>query len=190
MTIPRHSAPGASAGFAYQFERALHWLAQNPAGSRIGVETDDDVAVRSGGALVLEQDKHSIREAAEPFGDRSKDLWNTLAIWIEAIEAHRAGVDSTMFLMVTNKTLPACLAKQIAAAKSAEEVVACATALENAGENPPEHIAKFVERVLRSESRTVLSQLVPRIELIDGSQASAGPAYGVTGRPMGARLDS
>lgn len=174
MSPSRHSAPGASAGIDFQFERALHWLAQNPAGSRIGVETDDDVAIRSGETVILEQDKHSIREAAETFGDRSKDLWNTLAIWIGAIEAHRVAADSTIFLMVTNKTLTKCVAKQISAAKSAQQAEECVTALEKAGENPPEHIAKFVERVLRSESRSVLVKLVTRIELIDGSQASAG----------------
>ena len=174
MSSPRHSAPGPNAGFSYQFERALHWLAQNPSGSRIGVETDDDVAVRGEGVVVLEQDKHSIREAAEPFGDRSKDLWNTLAIWIEAVEARRVAVDATIFLMVTNKTLPECVAKQIAATKLEDQVAECITALERAAENPPDHIAKVIERVMRADSRTVLAQLLPRVELIDGAQASAG----------------
>lgn len=123
---------------------------------------------------MLEQDKHSIREAAEPFGDRSKDLWNTLAIWIEAVEARRVAVDATIFLMVTNKTLPECVAKQIAATKSEDQVAECITALERAAENPPDHIAKVIERVMRADSRTVLAQLLPRVELIDGAQASAG----------------
>src|SRR3990172_3569811 len=106
MTLTSHSAPGANAGFSYQFERALYWLAQGPAGSVVGVETDDDVAVRGAAASqLLEQDKHSIREDAEPFGDRSKDLWNTLAIWIEALDTKEVA-DTTRFLMVTNKVLP------------------------------------------------------------------------------------
>jgi hypothetical protein len=87
MTLNQHSAPGSNAGFSYQFERALFWLAQSPAGFVIGVETDDDVAVRgTDGSQLLEQDKHSIRDNVKPFGDRSKDLWNTLAIWIEALD--------------------------------------------------------------------------------------------------------
>ncbi len=175
MLTPRHSAPGANAGFSYQFERALHWLAQNPAGARVGIETDDDVAVRGGAVTLLEQDKHSIRAAAEPFGNRSKDLWNTLAIWIDAIETGQVAEATTIFLMVTNKLLPDCIAKQIAAATSAVEVAECIKALEQAGENPPEHIAVIVKRVLRQESRPMLSRLLPRVELIDGSQASAGP---------------
>ena len=79
MTLSDHSAPGANAGFSYQFERALYWLARRPAGSRVGIQTDDDVAVRGPDvSRVLEQDKHSIREYGDPFGNRSKDLWNTL----------------------------------------------------------------------------------------------------------------
>ena len=79
MTLSRHSAPGTNAAFSYQFERALYWLTQSPAGSVIGVETDDDVAVHGENASrLLEQDKHSIRGGVDPFGDRSKDLWNHL----------------------------------------------------------------------------------------------------------------
>ena len=118
MSLTRHSAPGAVAGFDYQFERALYWLAQSPAGAVIGIETDDDVAVRTANAQLLEQDKHSIRDGAEPFGDRSKDLWNTLSIWLDAIENRQVTVESAHFLMVTNKVLPACVAKQIDKATS------------------------------------------------------------------------
>lgn len=109
MPLTDHSAPGANAGFSYQFERALHWLAQSPAGFVIGVETDDDVAVRgTDGSHVLEQDKHSIREESEPFGNRSKDLWNTLAIWIDALDAGQVTTHGAVFLLVTNKVLPEC----------------------------------------------------------------------------------
>lgn len=79
MSLKHHSAPGSIAGFTYQFERALFWLAQSPSGFTIGVETEDDVAIAGAdGSQLLEQDKHSIRDTAKPFGDRSKDLWNTL----------------------------------------------------------------------------------------------------------------
>ena len=87
MSLSDHSAPGSNAGFSFQFERALDWLAISSAGSLVGVETDDDIAVRGAdGTQILEQDKHSIQKDAEPFGDRSKDLWNTLRIWIAALE--------------------------------------------------------------------------------------------------------
>lgn len=175
MTLTSHSAPGANAGFSYQFERALYWLAQSPAGSVVGVETDDDVAVRGADASqLLEQDKHSIREDAEPFGDRSKDLWNTLAIWIEALDTKEVA-DTTRFLMVTNKVLPECIAQQIGRAESEEEITACVAALEVAAKTPPQHIASLIKRVLHHDSRTSLRRLILQCELVDASQATAGP---------------
>ena len=175
MIPNRHSASGSNAGFDYQFERALYWLAKSPAGFIIGVETDDDVAVRSvDGSQILEQDKHSIRDEAKPFGDRSKDLWNTFAIWIEALDAQQVMVNTTVFLMVTNKVLPECIAQQIHRAESEAEITACIAALEVAAQPPPQKIAVLVERVLRPASRTTLRSLIAKCELADGSQASAG----------------
>jgi len=175
MSLTRHSAPGAVAGFDYQFERALYWLAQSPAGAVIGIETDDDVAVRTANAQLLEQDKHSIRDGAEPFGDRSKDLWNTLSVWLDAIENRQVTVESAHFLMVTNKVLPACVAKQIDKATSKPHVAACIKALEKACKTPPAHISVLVARVLRPASRDTLRALIAKVNLVDGSNASSAP---------------
>lgn len=175
MTLSHHSAPGISAAFNYQFERALYWLAQSPSGSVIGIETDDDVAVRGAdGAQLLEQDKHSICDDAKPFGDRSKGLWNTLSIWIEALDGMEVEADATRFLMVTNKVLPECIAKQIGRAKSEAQVKACIKAMEAAVPNPPQDIAHLVQRVLRFNSRISLRKLILKCELADASQATGG----------------
>src|ERR1039457_4618928 len=99
MSETSHSAAGPAAGFDYQFERALYWLAQSPASAVIGIETDDDVAVRRVDGSLREQDKHSDRDGAKPFGDRSKDLWNTLWIWLDAIEKKQVVIETTRFLM-------------------------------------------------------------------------------------------
>ena len=108
------------------------------AGCLVGVETDDDVAVRGADATqIFEQDKHSIQKGAEPFGDRSKDLWNTLAIWIEALDAAEVVAGTTLFMMVTNKALPECVTQKIGRAKSEEEIDACIAALETAAISPP-----------------------------------------------------
>jgi hypothetical protein len=170
-----HSAPGPSAGYGYQIERALYWLARTPAGAAVGIETDDDVAIRNGTTSLLEQDKHSIADGAEPFGDRSKDLWNTLNIWLDAIEESRIEAETTRFLMVTNKELPEGLAKAISAATSAEAAGECITGLERAAEDPPEKIAMLVGRVLRSESRDTLIKIIQNTELVDARSGAAGP---------------
>ena len=175
MTLSRHSAPGTNAAFSYQFERAMYWLAQSPAGCVIGVETDDDVAVRGADASqLLEQDKHSICDDAEPFADRSKDLWNTLAIWLDALDTKEVAANTTRFLMVTNKVLPKCIAQEIGRAESEVQITACIAALESAAKTPPQHIAPLIQRVLRPDSRASLRGLISRCELTDASQATAG----------------
>jgi hypothetical protein len=174
MTLQQHSAPGSNAAFIYQFERALLWLAQSPAGFLVGIETDDDVAVcGEEGSRVLEQDKHSTRENTRPFGDRSKDLWNTLAIWVDALNSGEVLAETTRFLMVTNKTLPECIIRSISRAESEAQIEACIEDLEAAVIEPPEGIATLVDRVLQRESRASLRRLIERCELID---ASAGIA--------------
>ena len=146
MTLSQHSAPGVNAAFSYQFERALYWLAKSPAGSVIGLETDDDVAVRSTDASrLLEQDKHSVRDDAKPSGDRSARICGTpLAIWIEALDTKEVPIDSTIFLMVTNKVLPECIAQQNRPSLTSEAqiIAACvAAAGKRLPKEPPKKIA-------------------------------------------------
>ncbi len=176
MSLKHHSTPGSNAGFIYQFERALFWLAQSPSGFIIGVETDDDVA-RSGadGSQLLEQDKHSIRATAKPFGDRSKDLWNTLATWVEALDSGEVTSEGTRFLMVTNKVLKDCIARKINFAESEEQITDCIEHLEAAAIKPPKKIDTLMERVLQADSRISLKNLIKQCELVDGSNDSAGP---------------
>ena len=177
MPSNTHSAAGPSAGYVFQFDRAVYWLSKSPAGSIIGIETDDDVAViESDGSLRLEQDKHSIQDKAEPFGDRSKDLWNTLAIWLDAIESDQVQVASAAFYMVTNKSLRECIAKRIGDASSEAEIAASISALEQAGSDPPQAISGLSIRVLRAESRAMLGSLIAKIRLCDGSDGTAGAA--------------
>jgi hypothetical protein len=176
MDSNRHAAAGPAAGFAYQFERALDWLAQKETGASIGIETADDVEVRNSDTTsVLEQDKHSIRQEAQPFSDRSKGLWNTLGIWIEAIDSRERSIDLTSFLMATNNPVPECIARRIARAKSKGEIDACIAELHIAGADPPKHIAKIVERVLSPRSASTLQAVIPRIDLADASDGTATP---------------
>jgi len=176
MTLTQHSAPGSNAGFDYQFERALYWLSKSPAGFTIGIETSDDVSIQSTqGTLLLEQDKHSIQQDGEPFGDRSKGLWNTLATWIEALDTKEVP-ETTRFLMVTNKTLPECIAHQIGRAKSESEVADCVAALKKASQKPPKRVSQHMKRVMRSESKATLQRLISQCDLADASTSAAGQA--------------
>ncbi len=119
MALDRHTAAGPAAGFAYQFERALNWLSQQNAGASIGIETADDIEVRDSDATsVLEQDKFSVRREYPAVQRSIQGLWNTLAIWVEAIDSGELSIDSTSFLMVTNNTVPDSIARRMACAKS------------------------------------------------------------------------
>jgi len=176
MTLDKHSAPGPAAGYTFQFERAVYWLAKSPSGFCIGIETADDVAIKGDdGSLLLEQDKHSIQENAEPYGDRSKDLWNTLATWLEALDSGELNPKKSRFMMVTNKTLPECIAKKISRASSAEEVLACISDLNKAAIDPPGGIKKFVTIVLNPKSAANLQALITNCEVLDESEGSSGP---------------
>lgn len=176
MTLTQHSAPGPNAGFDYQFERALYWFSKSPAGFTIGIETSDDVSIQgTQGTLLLEQDKHSIQQDGEPFGDRSKGLWNTLATWIEALDAEEVP-ETTRFLMVTNKALPECIAQQIGRAQSESEVAACVAALQKASQKPPKHVTQLMKRVMRSDSNANLRRLISQCDLADASTSAGGQA--------------
>ncbi|MDE3180573.1 MAG: hypothetical protein KGM47_13050 [Acidobacteriota bacterium] len=140
----------------------------------IGIETDDDVAVLGARGSLREQDKHSDRDSAKPFGDRSKDLWNTLAIWLDAIEKGHVKIETTRFLMVTNKTLSDCIFKHIGRAETQDEISACIAALEKVRESPPDHISNLVNRVMRAESREALRALLVKTDSVDASDATGG----------------
>ncbi len=175
MTLGQHVVPGTAAGFIYQFERALYWLAQSPKGFVVGIETDDDVAIQgSDGTSVLEQNKHSIQKGAKPFSDRSLDLWKTLSIWIQALVDGQVPPDKIRFLMVTNKSLTDNLAKRIGNAITPKEIDTCIAELENIGKSPSETIKAHVKTVLNPTSRNFLKVLIKKCELYDASNSAAG----------------
>ncbi len=175
MALRQHVVPGTAAGLIYQFERALYWLANSSKGFVVGIETDDDVAIQGPeGLQVLEQSKHSIQEKAKPFSDRSLGLWNTLSIWLQALVDGEITSAKSRFLMVTNKTLPDCLAKRIANAKSSEAIDACVAELTKIGDSPSESIAQHVIIVLNPQYGSLLRTLIANIELSDESEQSAG----------------
>ena len=167
MSLKKHTAPGQAAAFPYQFERMMYWLAKSPSGYIVGIETEDDISVKgSNGSLILEQDKHSIQSDAKPFSDRSIDLWKTLSIWIEALDNEEVDAYTTTFFMVTNKLIPDCIANQIGLAKTDEQVNTCVKRLESIAKEPPKHVAAFMDRVLKNESRINLNRIIKKCQVV------------------------
>lgn len=176
--LSEHTASASAAGFGYQFQRALHWLARSPAGYRVGIETDDDVSVRTASDLphALEQDKHSSSGQSNPFADRSIGLWKTLSIWVSAVSDGEVVAKEAIFLLATNGSVSPGLVTKIAAADDDESTNACIDALGLVGADPSETIRPYAEIVLASGRRAALAQVIRRCKLIDAQDASAGNA--------------
>jgi len=173
-TLSKHSAAGQAAGYLYEPERALYWLARSPGGSTVAVEAEDDVAVHlANGGSVLEQDKHSIDPNRIPFGDTSKDLWNTLAIWLGAIKAKDVAPALTEFYLTTNKVLPDCIVRRLRA--GVDSIPKCIQDLRGIGKAPPAGLRDLVTSVLKFTDAE-LKLLLSRVRICDGTDSSSGLA--------------
>lgn len=163
-----HSATGQLAGYLFQPDRALVLLCSCKNKEAVSIELVDDVAAvnEKGEVIYREQDKSSIQENGEPFKNRSKDLWNTLKIWIDDIKNGTLKIESTKLVCVTNKKLDKDLIiKKIAAAKTEEEISAAILLLKTAAAKPPAVIKEISAAVIAEEE--ILKQLIAKIELIE-----------------------
>jgi hypothetical protein len=183
MSLATHTAAGQAAGYLFQPERALYWLAECSAGSSVGIETEDDVVVRlQGGEAIHEQGKHTVQTGHSPFGDRSKDLWNTLAIWLNGISDGEIVPVRTTFYLTTNAVLSDCIVKRLASPdRKLDTIIA---ELKAAGENPSNAISKHVNEVLANTDNG-LRALLSRIKISDGSHATSGQSLRLEFDAMG-----
>lgn len=169
----RHNAPGQMGGYLFQPERALYWLAKSGRGGKVGIEVGDDIVFLSkNGNKIYEQDKHSI-SAGNPFRDKGKNLWNTLNIWLKSVKTDEVELKKTRFLLVTNKVVPDCLARDIGKAKDKCEVKKCIDKLRKIGKEPSNDIAKICNEVL-SYGDDDLGNIIERISLCDGNDKTYG----------------
>lgn len=164
-----HSAAGQMAGYLFQPERALYHLATISRGSVVGIETLDDIAVvSSDGSMKLEQAKHYVSEK-EPLADRSKELWNSLKIWLDGIQREEIDSEKTEFFLVTNKTITKGIVSDLMSLGNDETSRTNLVAkLRVAGKEPPESLREIFSSVL-SHTDDELKQLVGRIRIIDGN---------------------
>jgi hypothetical protein len=165
------AAPGSAAGYLFQLERALAWLARSGSQDRVGIETTEDVVHESaGGVSTFEQDKHSLDPEHVPFGDYSIDLWKTLSNWCTAFEQELLCNNFELHL-VTNQAVAEGLAREISRASTPDEVEAV-IAVVREFETESERLLRYVANVRSSEM--IFSRLVPHIKLFDSSDDTAG----------------
>ncbi|RVU29546.1 ABC-three component system protein [Neptunomonas marina] len=81
-----HSAEAAALGFWYQALYALLTLVeQTTDDAAIGIEKLDDIELQADGKQLLYQLKHSISTAPPPITIKSKSLWKTIKVWVDAL---------------------------------------------------------------------------------------------------------
>jgi len=173
-TQSKHNAAGQMAGYLFQPERALCHLALSPRGAMVGIETLDDVAVVfSGGQQIREQDKHYTSDK-KPLADRSKELWNSLLVWLSAVEAEDLDMTTVEFHLVTNQPLERGLSFDLMHLGDTKETpIAFVARLRESGEKPPEKLKTLFAQVL-VYSDEQLAVLVSRIRVFDATSAVHG----------------
>lgn len=94
-----HTAEDAALGFYYQTYFAfLTLLQQSGDDAGVAIERLDDVELKVNGHLLLYQLKHSIKAVPPPITLKSRALWRTLKVWIDAL-FHIELAQTTMHLV-------------------------------------------------------------------------------------------
>lgn len=103
----QYSAAASALGYIYQVRYALLESLQRLRKGQdfiVAIETIDDVVFEQDGeAPELLQTKHHVNNLAD-LTDGSTDLWKTLRIWCEGIQADNVPSDTLYFLVTTAKT--------------------------------------------------------------------------------------
>ncbi len=171
--ISTHTAAGQMAGFLFQPERALFHLANSPAGSVVGIETLDDVAVLlPDGTTIYEQDKHSVSKRS-PLAENKVEIWKTLNIWLAAIAAEEIELTSAELHLVTNQVVSSGFARElIVCGRQRDDLAHLVALLRQAGQRVPKSVRETADFVL-SRGNAELAALLERVHVIDGSQSSS-----------------
>lgn len=103
------NAAGAATGYIYQIRLALAEglrFAYSDLGVEISIEKFDDVAFdREGTPFELLQTKHHIRKVGD-LTDASPDLWKTLRVWAEKVQANPSLPGRARFVLLTTGSAP------------------------------------------------------------------------------------
>jgi len=187
------AAPGPSAGYLYQIDRAMLHLSTDTNCDRVGIETLDDIEVQGPDGRRVEQVKHSLVAKGNPFSEGSKNLWRTLEIWTTAIDGARIDVASTSFVLVTNQQVPPdCFANKLSAADSPSALAECVKSLRAAAKELSGSSAESAKQVLDRKDEQ-LAELIKRLSLVDGNLGSPNDVRAMIGRglhvPKGISVD-
>jgi len=130
--------------------------------------------LETGSPAIHEEDKHSVQPQGHPFGDHDKRLWRTLEIWCDSAVNGAPEERSARLLLVTNRPVPACLARRLHEANQEPEISACIQELKSVAPSAPAGVKETVDAVTVFGDE-ILGDVIQRMELWDGTD-TAGPS--------------
>jgi hypothetical protein len=162
------SASASASGYLYQFEYALYRLLHGSPSTVVGIETEDDVTeivhTPSGIDIKFTQSKFSLQDAGHPVGDRTRNLWHTLHIWLGLAAEH--ATHNYEFYFLSNKKIPSsALVARLAQAESAPDVQAVIQELRAAALHVHDNAKWDADAVLKYSDEDLVN-LIGRIRLI------------------------
>ncbi len=155
-----HSAEAAALGFYYQsFFALLTLLGRNTDDSAIAIEQLDDVDLKTDGETLLFQLKHSISAAPPAITIKSRALWRTLKVWIDALPG--LTLSETTFHLVT-----------VAGISSASPLTALTSLDADRGELVTA-LVNEAHRVMdeRATAEANKKKVIPHADRVDGCEA-------------------
>lgn len=174
--LEKHTAPAVSAGFLFQFRRAIKLLAEAPNGTTLGVETLDDLAIeRSNGKTILEQDKFTSKQSGTVFGDKTSNLLGTLSTWLAALLSGEISLETTSFLLVTNDVCRDGLVRRISNADSDEAAQNCLQEIlqMRSSSKARQRLLTLIEKPRGTD---LFLRLCLSVQLSDGEESTLGSA--------------
>ncbi|MEC6391014.1 ABC-three component system protein [Acinetobacter pittii] len=163
------------AGYIFQIQRALHRILKSDASNLvIGIETDDDVVEISSdknslSKITLEQDKHSINPAKNPYQDSSKNLWHTFHIWLDSMEKMQQNYSKINYCLVTNSLVnEKSLAYALSEAIQEDDIEKCILLMRKIGNESEDGVgnSETIKTVL-AYSEEKIKFLIRNLELKD-----------------------
>ena len=174
MSLESHSASATIAGFLFQVERVLLHLLEGKSGDVVGIETLDDVVIKDrDGNISFEQDKLTLQHNFNPITDKSKNLWNTLSIWLNVVKNGAIDINKSKFFMVTNQqNTNRSIINEISDAHEPRDVCNILNKIKDIAQEPTSSIKKFTEDFLDEANDSILCEIIKRITFIDGSTSN------------------
>ncbi len=166
MALSDHSASASSAGYHFQFERALWHLATGGGIQTVGIETLDDLATLDNkGNWKLEQDKRTGDDNKRIIGLGSEQLWKTLHIWVQQVVEGGLSAETTSFLLVTNsKNIPVEL-KRLSETSNQDELKQLVLSLSEKVANCSKNVKPHADYVLDEQHEGVLLNVLKNTEV-------------------------